>query len=141
MTQDIAPESIKTALLTAQTHGEDKTKEFMETRLCKREVGFHVKLKQSQSVSLKNKYIVENKVDPKQKGKTIKADKVLFQRLMVAKNAGSEIDLKKLLCHELSPVPLAISDTAVNLRSTIKAALAKLLKEDVSVETMPTTEL
>ena len=63
-TRDIAPESIKTALLTAQTHGEDKTKEFMETRLCKREVGFHVKLKQSQSISLKNKYIVENKTDP-----------------------------------------------------------------------------
>ena len=60
-------------------------------------MGFHVKLKQSQSVSLKNVYIVENKTDPKQKSKTIKADKVLFQRLLVAKYAGHEIDLKKLL--------------------------------------------
>ena len=68
-------------------------------------MGFHVKLKQLQSVSLKNVYIVENKVDPKQKGKTIKADKLLFRRLLVAKYAGREIDLKKLLCHELSPVP------------------------------------
>ena len=55
VTWDIAPESIKTALLTAQTHGEDKIEEFMETRLCKRQVKFHVKLKQSQSVSHKKK--------------------------------------------------------------------------------------
>ena len=40
-TRDVAPESTKTALLTAQIHGEDKIKEFMETRLCKREVGVH----------------------------------------------------------------------------------------------------
>ena len=43
----------------------------METQPCKREVGFHVKLKQSQNVSLKNVYIVENKIGPKQKGKII----------------------------------------------------------------------
>ena len=78
----------------------------------------HVKLKQSQSVSLNNVYNVENKTDPKQKGKTTKVDKVLFQRLLVAKDAGREIVLKKLLCHELSPVPLAIADTAGNLRPT-----------------------
>ena len=60
-TRDIAPESIKNALFKAQIHGEDKIKEFMETRLCKREVGFHVKLKQSQSVSLKNVHIVEKR--------------------------------------------------------------------------------
>ena len=41
-------------------------------------MGFHVKLIQSQSVNLKNMYIVENKTDPKQKDTTIKADKVLF---------------------------------------------------------------
>ena len=77
-----------------------------------------MKLKQSQSISLKNVYIVENKIDPKQKGKPIKADKVLFQRLLVARYTGREIDLKKLLCHKLSPVPLAIADTAGNLRPT-----------------------
>ena len=140
-TRDMAPESIKTALFTAQTHEEDKIKEFMDNRLCKREVGFNVKLKQSQSVSLKNVYIVKNKIDPKQKGKTIKADKVLFLRFLVAKYAGREIDLKKLLCHELSPVPLAIADTAGNLCPTNKAALGKLLEEDVRVETLPTTKL
>ena len=74
-------------------------------------------------------------------GKTIKAGKVLFQRLLVAKYAWREIDLKKQLCHELSPVPLAIADTAGNLRPTNKAALGKLLEEDVRVETLPTTEL
>ena len=50
--RDIAHESFKIAFLTAQTHGKDKIKEFMETRLCKRDVGFHVKLKQSQNVRM-----------------------------------------------------------------------------------------
>ena len=64
-TRDIAPGSIKTALLTAKTHGEDNIKEFTETRLLKSEVVFNVRL-------------VEYKRDPKQKGKTINADKVVF---------------------------------------------------------------
>ena len=38
-TRHIAPESIETALFTAQTHEEDKIKEFMETRLCKKGSG------------------------------------------------------------------------------------------------------
>ena len=66
---------------------------------------------------------------------------MFFKRLLEAKYAGREIDLKKLLCHELSPDPLAIADTAGNLRPTNKAALGKLLEEDVRVETLPTTEL
>ena len=86
-------------------------------------------------------YIVENKTDRKQKGKTTKADKVLFQLLLVAKDAGREIDLKKLLCHELSPVPLAIADTAGHLQYTNNAAFGKLLVEDVNVDTLPTAEL
>ena len=48
----------------------------------------------------------ENKKDLTQR------DKVLLQRLLVAKDAGREMDLKKLLCHELSPVPFTIADTA-----------------------------
>ena len=88
----------------------DKTR---SQSLC-REMGFHAKLKQSQSVSLKNVYIVENKKGPMQMCKTVIADKVLFQKLLVAKDAGQEINLQKLLCHELSPVTLSI-DTAGNL--------------------------
>ena len=34
-TRDVAPESIETALLTAQTHGEDKIKECVENRFVK----------------------------------------------------------------------------------------------------------
>ena len=63
---------------------------------------------------------------------------MLFQQRLVAKYAGREINLKKLLCHELSSVPFAIADTAGNLSSTNKAALGKLLEQDVSVETLPT---
>ena len=103
--------------------------------------GFHTKLKQSQSVSLKTMFIVENKKVRTQRGKTAKVNIVFFQRLPVAKDAGRGIDVKKLLCHELSPVPLSTANTAGNLRSADKAALGKIPEEDVSVETLPTTEL
>ena len=134
-TRDIA------ALLTAQTHGEDKTTEFVCTRLCTTEVGFHAKLKQSQCVGLKTMYTVVNVKDTTQKGKVVQADKTLFQRLLVAANAGRDLDLKTLLCHESLTVPLSYADKAKNLRPMNKAALGIILEEGVCSETLPGTEL
>ena len=42
-----------------------------------------------------------------------------------------------LLQHELFPVPLALADTAENLRSTQKAALGHVLEECVAFENLP----
>lgn len=67
-------------------------------------------------------YMVENKKSASQKSQTIKADRNLFQRLLVAKDSGRDVDLKNILSHELTPVPLALADTAGNLRPTNKAA-------------------
>ena len=39
VTMDVAPENIKDALLAAETHGESKIKEFVESRICKQDVG------------------------------------------------------------------------------------------------------
>jgi hypothetical protein len=135
-TRDVAPDHIRTVLLSDEANGNSKLADCVEARLCKREVDFHAKLKQSKSVSLKSMYTVESK-EPAQKSKIAQADKVLFQRLLVAKDAGCDIDLRNVLCHELSPVPLAIADTAGYVRPTNKAALAKILEEAVTVAALP----
>ena len=71
----------------------------------------------------------------------MQADKALFQRLLVAKTAGRNIDLKNLLSHELSTVPLSLADTAGSLQPVNKAVLCKIFKEGVTTELLPATEL
>ena len=69
MTRDLAPETIKSSLLTAEAHGTGKIREFVNPRLCRQKVGFHDTLKQSQSPTLPKMYMVENKKSASQKVK------------------------------------------------------------------------
>ena len=74
--------------------------------------------------------------------KTNKADRILYQRLLVSKDAGRDIDLQQVLCHDLSPVPLSLADTSGQLRSTNKAARGQILQDNSTVlENLPPTEL
>ena len=127
MTSDASPENIKSALLTAETHGIEKIREFVDTRLCRQKGGFHDTLKQSQS--------------PSKKSQTIKADINLFQWLLVAKDSRRDVDLKNIMSHELTTVPLALADTTGNLRQTNKAALGKILEQGVTAEVLPVSAL
>ena len=40
LTRDVAPGNIKSALLTAEAHGTENIREFVDTRLCRKKVGF-----------------------------------------------------------------------------------------------------
>ena len=91
-------------------------------------MGFQVKLKKSNSRTLKTMYLVQNKKEVIDKGQSVKADRVLFQRLLIAREAGRDVDLRRLTSGELSPVPLSLADPAGNLRSGNKSALAAILK-------------
>ncbi|KAG0714898.1 hypothetical protein GWK47_013197 [Chionoecetes opilio] len=86
-------------------------------------------------------YTLETRKDSSQKGQTIKADRLMFQRLLVAQDSERDIDLKSLLSHELTPVPLSLADTAGRLRPTNKAALWKILEDGVTVEVLPKSTL
>ena len=68
------------------------------------------------------------------KEKTIKADRDLLRRLLVASQGCREIDMKSILEHELSPVPLSLASTNFKLNKGNKADLATLLIEDVDVK-------
>ena len=76
------------------------------------------------------------------KDKLFQADRNLFQRLLISKDAGRYVDLKKILSHELSPVPLALADTSRSLRSPNKTVVAQILQSLTTVENqLPATHL
>jgi len=66
-----------------------------------------------------------------------KADRSVLQRLITSYEAGRHVDLGKVMCHELLPVPIAIAEMNGELRSGVKANLAQVLAE--TLECPPTT--
>ena len=92
-------------------------------------------------------YLVQNKKEVIDKGQSVKADRALFQRLLIAKKAGRDVDLRRLKSSELSSVLLALADPAGNLRSRNKSALAAMLKtmwqrcESLSVSMLKTCDI
>jgi len=68
----------------------------------------------------------------------IKADRDLFQRLIVSMEAGRRIDLDALLQRELCHVPLSIATTDGNLRPANKSQLLPILESgDVTQTSLP----
>ena len=90
-------------------------KAFVQSRLIRKDLGFHDNLQQSKNPTLKTMYEVQTK-DLPHKDKLVQADRNLFQRLLISKDAGRHVDLKKILSHELSPVPLALADISRSLQ-------------------------
>ena len=74
-------------------------------------------------------YPVQNKKEIIDKGQLVKADRALFQRFLISREAGRDVDLRRLTSSELSPDPLSLADPAGNLRSGNKSALAAILKK------------
>ena len=57
----------------------------------------------------------------------IKVDRNLLHRLIVAYEAGREVDLQGLLKHKLMPVPVSIAEMNGVLRTTSKPVLGDVL--------------
>ena len=134
---DVAPDDIGYALMNAKSRGEEKVRTFIQTRLCAREVDFHAVLQKTKSPTLSTMYNQRMDGAVADKTKVIKADRNLFQRLIVAQSSGRTLNIEELLQHELFPVPLALADTAGNLRLTQKSALTQILEDGVAYESLP----
>ena len=59
---------------------------------------------------------------------TVKADRDILGRLVIAAKAR-DIDLREVLCYELSPVPFSIVHADGSLRKTNKSVLLKELQK------------
>ena len=107
-TGDVASNAIKQDLLGVEEIGKKVIKEFVETRLIKKDIKFHDTLKQQKVKTFETLYTVPVSVD---KSKTIamKADKDLLRRVIVALESGRDVDVNTLLQSELAPVPKSLS--------------------------------
>ena len=62
---------------------------------------------------------------------SIKANRSIFQRLVVAYEGKRNVDLQQIFKHELMPVPTALANLNGTLRSGTKSLNKAILKQDV----------
>ena len=70
-----------------------------------------------------------------------KHNRYLFHILLVAKDAGRDVYLRKVLQEKLSTVPLSLAHKTGNMRSCAKAALLHILEKGFVEVTMPVTTM
>ena len=139
-TNDVARDDIREDLLTAQNRGTELLTKFVSNRLLPdAPEKFHDAIPKNKSKTFTNLNTV-NVVTPAGQKKAVKADRDLFRRLLSAASSGRQIDLKGLLQHELSPVPLAIATPDEMLRPTEKADLYHILCDDYKEKLLPETD-
>lgn len=114
-TGDVANEEMRHDLLGAEEIGKTIVKEFVQDRLIKKDVKFHDRVKQQKLKTFETLYCVPVSLD-NNKTVTLKADRDLLRRVVVALESGRNVDVDELLQRELSPVPLSIATPKGSLR-------------------------
>ena len=135
-TGDMASTAIKQDLLGIEEIGKKVIKEFVETRLIKKEIKFHDTLKQQKVKTFATLYTVPVSVD-KSKTSAMKADKDLLRRVIVALESGRNVDVNTLLQSELAPVPKSLATLDRSLREAGKSDLGIILQGNVCKSQMP----
>ena len=128
----VLPTDISDNLLSSTEKGREQMDTFVEKRLSKCEVLFwdpllNLKIKTFSCTTKKTQVKVSN-----DKFATVRADRDLFGRLLIASNAR-QIDLKEVLSYELSTVQFALAHQDGSLRKTIKSVFAKILEDQMHV--------
>ncbi len=67
--------------------------------------------------------------------KVVKADRRLLQRLFNAANAGRSVEIAEVLKHELSPVPLSLTNCNGVMNSTVKSQILTVLSSQLNIVT------
>ena len=128
----VLPTDIADDLLGSTEKGRDQMNNFVEKRLNTNEISFwdpiaNVKVKTFHSTT---KNVQVKAVNDKLV--TVGADRELFGRLLIAANVR-QINLKDVLCYELSSVPFSLAHQDGTLRKTTKSVLAGLIESKVTV--------
>ena len=140
-TEDIAPASVKKDLLSAYHRGRDAVEELYKTRLSVNPaVPFDATVHKHSTKTMANK----NEGDPSTatpKPPKSEATKIV-RRLLVATNSGRKVDLRKMLQHELTPVPLALACEDGTLRPPIgKSELTQIVAEGFEQKALPASSM
>lgn len=132
----VADENVKQDLLTAKEKGRQAFQTFVNERLVTNTKGFFdtfTKLKLGSFRDAQKKTSVKAGT----KNIIIKADRNLFACLLVV-GQSRKVDLRELLTFELGPLPWSLASLDGMLAKTNKAALSKLLENEVKcLESLP----
>ena len=133
-TKDQATQEITQSLLNAREKGQTRVEEFVNERLIPVEGDrfskqFRDPLHKNKALTFSNLYDIPRRSD--QKGKTLKADRSVLQRLLIAYEAGRKVDLESILQHELLPVPISIAEMDKSLRAGTKSILLDELTKNI----------
>ena len=95
-------------------------------------MGFHDALRKHNSKTFADLYKtnISSKLNVQ---KTIKADRKLLQRLVNAVTSGRTAQMRDILKHELSPIPLSLAQPSRDMNTTIKAELIAVLTNGVDI--------
>lgn len=121
-TNEVAPEEIRGDLCTAHQHGKDQVKRFVQDRIGDgATVDFRATIKKNKSKTFASLNMVPETVKLRQLN-TTKAARDLFRKLFSASASRRNIDIGKLLTHELADYPYHLQ-----MRKGICVKLIKLV--------------
>ena len=141
-TGDITNITIKRDVLGAQQVGNEAVQTFVTERLVEKKRSLHGNTSKLKLRTLVSLWVYEvGKEKQQQSTAVIRADRNLFQRLIVVMDAGRDIHIDSLLQQELCPVPLALANTDGTLRTTNKSQVfPHLEKGDLSMTSLPASD-
>ena len=131
----VLPADIARDLVQSTNKGKEMMNTFVEKRLNNiNQVSFGDPISQLKKKTFESttKKVKAKSVDDKPV--TIGADRELFGRLLITANAR-QINLKDVLCYELSSISFSLAYSDGSLRKTTKSALVPLIETKVQVST------
>ena len=130
--KDSAPTDVVSDLLRAEERGKLHVITNVKQRLIEKTVGFYDELKKHRSKTFATLYkaTVSTKHNVQ---KTVKADRKLLQRLLNAVTAGRTVEMRSILKHELSPVPLSLAKHGGDMDSTQKSELINVMADGIPI--------
>jgi len=136
----VTPEDVLNDLTSTVKNGREMLTTFVTSRLSSNDVSFHDSLPKRNSKTFSTLYSTDEQ--KKRSGsKSVRPDRDIFRRVVVAMECGRDVNIDDLLQKELCAVPLSLATTDFALRSSNKAELASILEEGATVTGLDASNL
>lgn len=130
-----APTDIVNDLLRAENAGLAAYQKFKEERLETQppKIKFHDPLRKQKLKTFTDLSKTVKKVKASGREIILKADRMLFGKMILIAQTRKDLNMKDVLCHPLGPLPWSLATPDGKQRKTNKSTLAKELQKNVSV--------
>ena len=134
---DVAPTDIRCDLISALEKGKEGLTKFTDETLIQKRVVFHDPLLKQKAKTMNSLYDADVSKDKKKSPVTSHRD--MFRRLLIAKDAGRDVNIDSLLERELSEKPLSLTTADGRLRKANKSQLIEIIAHGVIQKGLPAT--